>query len=161
LLYGFINDEAVKDVKNKKETTGKKKVTVKNKVNWWKSNKHFRSIIDFINKNTKAQVLKDNVTDAPITTEYNETLLPVGSKVLVALDQPTSIETGKRNFGDFRATDTRWKTDVETITFIQLSPGQPPLYKVSNSKSLHTRNQLQIVRKKRLSKKNTGFSIDI
>lgn len=74
-------------------------------------------------------------------------LLPVGTLVYIAYDEPRDILTGKKLHGKFRATDIRWDRRIRKISGVILHPGQPPLYKVTNKKGvLYTRNQLQLVK---------------
>jgi hypothetical protein len=75
-------------------------------------------------------------------------LLPIGTKVRVALDYPINNITGKREFGKFRSTDIRWDTKIRTIKDILLKPKAPPLYIVSDEPTVgYTKNQLQTVSK--------------
>ena len=66
------------------------------------------------------------------------------------MDKPKSVVTGEKIGGGFRATDTKWSTEVYTIGNIILEDGQPPMYlvKSDNDKFLsaaYTINQLQVV----------------
>ena len=88
--------------------------------------------------------------DSPRITDKDE-LLPEGTRVRVALDEPISV-LGKKLHGKFRTGDIRWDPDIKVIRKLMLSPNQPPTYLVSGphgklgvSRCAYTRKQLQIV----------------
>lgn len=102
-------------------------------------------IIAGINEYAKPRKKVSDYAD-PVCEGDSCTLLDIGTKVRVALDNPiTADEKGKRLHGKFRATDIRWSPEVHTITNIYLNPGAPPLYQVDNGKVAYTKNQLQVV----------------
>ena len=121
-----------------------RQIKVKQTTDWYISNEHFRSIIDGINKHTKAIVYDDQPRDDPRVSKRNEELLPVGTQVRVLLDHPVAIASNERLHGHFRHGDIRWSREIKPITWVTLKPDQPPLYRVSGEKVLRTRQQLQV-----------------
>ena len=88
--------------------------------------------------------------DPPRITVKDE-LLPEGTRVRIALDEPISV-IGKKLHGKFRTGDIRWDPEVKTIKKLMLSPDQPPTYLVSGphgrlgvSRCAYTRKRLQVV----------------
>lgn len=89
-----------------------------------------------------------------------ETILPEGTKVRVALDEPVDTMRYQKLAGKFRATDIRFDPEVRTIERFIIKLGQPVLYILSPSKNdgfqkradaprvAYTINQLQLVSKK-------------
>jgi hypothetical protein len=112
------------------------------------SRKWVANLPEVINKmNSK---LKKPLTTEPSPLPYsdksNVELLTIGTKVLVPLDHPIDVATGKKLFGKFRTGDVRWQRTPKSIDNIVLKPSQPPMYMVKgDSKVLRTRQQLQPV----------------
>lgn len=80
-------------------------------------------------------------------------ILPIGTKVRLALDTPVSVSSGKREHGGFRAGDIKFDPTIREIKHIEISPGQPIMYLLNGNSGLwgvhptqYTRNQLQLVR---------------
>ena len=76
-------------------------------------------------------------------------LLPIGTVVRIALDEPRNYKETKLS-GKFRATDQRWYIDHYKITDYVFDPHQPVMYKTNkplkpNERVAYTRNQLQVV----------------
>ena len=87
----------------------------------------------------------------PLRITAKDELLPEGTRVRVALDEPISV-IGKKLHGKFRTGDIRWDPEVKTIKKLMLSPDQPPTYLVSGphgrlgvSRCAYTRKRLQVV----------------
>jgi hypothetical protein len=81
----------------------------------------------------------------------NTVLLPEGTKVRVALDEPISV-LGKKLHGKFRTGDIRWNPEIKVIKKLILSPEQPPMYLVNGphgklkvSRCAYTKKQLQVI----------------
>jgi hypothetical protein len=108
-------------------------------------NKHFKKLW---NEKQKRLQKEGNETKDPILTK-NTIILPIGTKVRVALDKPIE-STGHKLSGRFRVTDIKWDPDIEKIENIIISPDEPVLYKVSGDRNVgvaFTYNQLQVVSK--------------
>ena len=109
--------------------------------------------LEAINENAKSIFAKKKKKVAkdkkPIFTNENINLLQLGTRVRIILDKPKGITKGDRLSGAFRATDTKWSTEIYTIGNIILNDGQPPLYLVKIDKKFipagYTLNQLQVV----------------
>jgi hypothetical protein len=83
----------------------------------------------------------------------NQELLPLGTKVRVALDKPLDAEGNKR-FGKFRTGDLRFDNNIRTINRVILKPGMPIMYLLDGPNGedkvefvARTNNQLQVVTK--------------
>lgn len=109
--------------------------------------------LEAINENAKRvfekKKKKVEKADKPVFTAENRKLLRPSTKVRIILDKPKGV-AGDKLTGAFRATDTRWSTEVYTIGNIILENGQPPMYLVKNPEGKYipagyTRNQLQVV----------------
>lgn len=130
-------------------------------------------LITAMNKKTKKQnkYKKDKIPEKVLCEGDSCKLLPIGTKVRVALESPSDNISGKRLFGKFRSHDIRWSTEVRTIENIALKPKSPPLYilnKVSHEPTIgYTKNQLQVVSKEKypdakkvLRKKPTTYRME-
>jgi len=84
--------------------------------------------------------------ETPIGEGSALNLLPLGSTVRRALDEPRDIQ-GSKLHGTFRKGDIRWSTQVYEIVQYSLRPNQPPMYLLDGIKNASfTKNQLQIVK---------------
>lgn len=94
-------------------------------------------------------------TDEELHEKFNpwenltQHILPLGTNVRVALDEPRDIQERKL-IGKFRDTDHRWTTEIYKITSYVFDPHQPLLYKVNkplkkNERVAYTRKQIQVV----------------
>ena len=81
-------------------------------------------------------------------------LLQVGDRVRIPLDEPILVDTKKKIYGSFRATDLRFDPTPRTIRKVLITPGQPPLYVVAPIKKkgktidplvAYTKGELQII----------------
>jgi hypothetical protein len=95
---------------------------------------------------TEEELLK---MDNPM--EVKQTILPIGTKVRIALDEPRDI-TERKLHGKFRSSDVRWTTEIYHITNFIIDPFQPVLYQVDkptkkNERVAYTRQRLQVVGK--------------
>lgn len=103
------------------------------------------TIVKSVNKHVKLQnkmfPKKKQVKD---DLRPDESVLEIGTKVRVMLDNPEDI-SGNKLMGKFRASDIRWNPKERTITNIMLKPGQPVLYNIDNQNTGYTRNQLQVI----------------
>ena len=84
----------------------------------------------------------------PLQTK--QTLLQMGDRVRVQLDEPRDID-GNKLHGKFRDSDIRFGTNIYKIIDIHLTPHQPPLYIINkplkaNQHVTYTKNQLQLVK---------------
>lgn len=103
-----------------------------------------------INAKYKTKTAREKQID-----KFRTTLLTVGTKVRVALDEPLNVVTGKREHGKFRAGDIKFNPKIRTIKQVILKPGSPVLYlldgtfgknKVDNV--AYTFSQLQVYNEK-------------
>lgn len=122
-------------------TTGKQSTT------WLK---FLPDIIKGINEHVSETRVNDVSTkplsDFPVSTNYNEKLLSVGTPVRILLDHPIEVFNKKRLGGAFRAGDIRWSLQLYKIKDVLLRPGFPPLYTTTNNDHVqHTKQQLQVV----------------
>lgn len=104
-------------------------------------------IVDDHNKNIQPPKKYPN---HPTCSGISCELLPIGTKVRVALDEPREHTNNAKLAGRFRAHDVRWTVQPRTIVSVQLNPGQPPWYLLDDPKSKsgvemigYTRQQLQ------------------
>ena len=58
------------------------------------------------------------------------TLLKIGTKVRVKLENPKSMATGKRLHGNFRIGDVRWNEKPLKIEGYLIKPQHPIYYKI-------------------------------
>ena len=93
--------------------------------------------------------------DEELTKKYGSPLnkkqkmLPLGTKVRVALDEPRDI-TENRLHGKFRSSDPRWTTAVYTVINYIIDSHEPILYEIDkptkkNERVAYTRQRLQVV----------------
>lgn len=104
-------------------------------------------IIEAFNEHSESKP-KPNPDDLPTVKCRGMSckLLKHGEKVRVIADRPFAAHDDSKLHGNFRASDLRWEKEIHTIEKIQLSQGQPPLYKVSGIDNVrYTREQLQLV----------------
>lgn len=126
--------------------------THKNNSKWTDS---IKTVIDFINENKGKYLDVDNVKKIEIPDKFifnskTRYIIADGTIVKVLLDQPEDIEGNKLN-GKRRATDRYWTLDDYIVLSSYLFPGNPPLYKVQNTRTkeipaaLYTNEQLNIL----------------
>ena len=87
---------------------------------------------------------RDNPLNIP------QKVLPIGTKVRIALDEPRDI-IGNKLHGKFRSSDVRWTTEIYHITNFIIDPFEPILYQVDkptkkNERVAYTRQRLQVVK---------------
>lgn len=90
-------------------------------------------VINLINQNTKKKSPKKNLNPKLDYQCFGNAcdVLPQGSQVRVALDEPRNV-FGHKLHGRFRATDIRWSVKPKIIMKSLVSPGNPPLYLLNN-----------------------------
>jgi hypothetical protein len=94
-------------------------------------------------KNKKKKEKEPNV---PVCSKDSCKLIPIGTKVRVALDEPREQVHGQKLHGKFRSTDVRWDVTERTVEQIRLRPGFPPMYNISGiPDAAYTKNQLQVI----------------
>jgi hypothetical protein len=81
--------------------------------------------------------------------QLKQKMLPLGTVVRVALDEPKNI-TGEKLIGKFRATDHRWTLEKYKVVDFIFDPILPIMYVLDKKlgkkeKVAYTRNQLQVV----------------
>lgn len=114
-----------------------------------------KDVINAINERAKKRK-KVNPKKIDYIIDKKQKLLPLGTKVRVALDVPRDNINEKRLHGNFRSADVRWDfRNPRIIMHIAVKPGYPPLYYVSKAKKEdedyeiekvgRTRNQLQVI----------------
>lgn len=98
------------------------------------------------------QKQKEKADNWPKDKDYKITMLNVGQKVRVQLDNPQSIQGGHLH-GKFRAGDIRFNPVIRTIKYVLLKPNQPPMYLLDGNygplkveKAGYSQNQLQLVK---------------
>lgn len=72
-------------------------------------------------------------------------LLTEGTSVRTALDHPVNPINNQKLYGRFRASDPKWSTYTSTVEEVILTPGQPPLYRISGHKGRFPRDRLMPV----------------
>ena len=77
-------------------------------------------------------------------------LLNEGDYVRRILDYAIDNATGKKIDSKFRGTDARWSKELYKIENVILAPGQPPLYKLEGINTNYTKNQLQLIKNKKI-----------
>jgi len=74
------------------------------------------------------------------------TILPVGQRVRIPLDQPKGVARGERLHGNFRAGDIRYEREPTEIERVSIRPNQPVMYITNKNKMVaYTKKQLQIL----------------
>ena len=108
-------------------------------------------LIKVMNKKTKEQKPQKPLPEKTLCSGDTCNLLPIGTKVRVALEYPIGNIHGERLFGRFRSTDIRWNMQPRVIENIVLKPKSPPLYilnKIPNEPvTAYTKQQLQPLNK--------------
>lgn len=109
-------------------------------------------LIKAINKKAKLKPRK-NPSETLQCEGDSCNILPIGTKVRVALEAPRNVATGRREHGKFRASDPRWEVEVRKIEQVLIAPRSPPMYLVSSlekgkkyERTAYTKNQLQVVK---------------
>ena len=98
-----------------------------------------------ISLNTHLHRDKSKINKQMTLSKCKGELIPIGTPVRIALDNPKSI-TGKPLHGAFRASDPRWEVKPRTVEEYILRPDQPPMYMISGIKNcVYTKYQLQVV----------------
>jgi hypothetical protein len=117
----------------------------------WISN--YKKIRNQINEHARPT---KNITKSPTCHGDSCNLLDIGTKVLVALDNPQE-STGQKLSGRFRSHDIRFKPEIRIVKEILIKPNSPPLYlldgKVGTKKIepvAYTKNQLYILSPKEI-----------
>jgi transposase InsO family protein len=132
-----------------KKMSAKELVTGKESKEW---QRYLHLLVKAMNNNLiKPKVKKPE--DMDITAEGDsKILLPPGTKVRTALEEPTDAITGLRLPGRrFRTGDLRWDTKIRVIKKVILHPDKPPLYLLDGDSPngtdniSRTKNQLQVV----------------
>jgi hypothetical protein len=101
-------------------------------------------VIKSINKHLSKD--KKELIERDVLENNNEEIIPIGTKVRVALDKPVSMIEGKKLYGKFRKTDHRWDKIIRTIKDISIRPNQPIMYFIEGKpRNVFTRNQVQVV----------------
>ena len=101
-------------------------------------------VLEIINKRARKRKI-DNTTHSPVCEGDTCNLIPRGTRVRVAYDNPHDIH-GKRLHGRFRTSDIRWNPQQRIIEEVLIKPNFPPLYLLDNDPdTAYTKNQLQII----------------
>lgn len=104
------------------------------------------SVISNMNKNNTYKPPK--LTNEYICEGDVCNLIPEGSKVRVALEEPRDVTSGKKLHGKFRDSDVRWEIKPRVVMRHLLVPNLPPMYIVSDdngkidNRQAYTKNQL-------------------
>ena len=103
--------------------------------------------------------------------EVIQKIIPLGSRVRVALDEPRDI-TGTKLIGKFRSSDPRWTTEIYKVINFTMNPHFPVMYQMDkptkpNEHVAYTAQRLQVVDDDEVSppasilkKKPTTYMID-
>lgn len=81
--------------------------------------------------------------------EVKQKIIPLGSRVRVALDEPRDI-TGTKLHGNFRSSDARWTTEIYNVINFTMNAHQPVMYQIDkptkpNEHVAYTAQRLQVV----------------
>lgn len=121
-------------------------IQTKNEIDTGKQNTSwryiYRKIFDILNENTKKRNKLNNdfireenkikINTKKMTVSSKSPIIEIGTKVLLALDEPENI-FGKKLHGEFRATDIRWKRHpVFKVVDYFLQDKQPVMYKIAS-----------------------------
>jgi hypothetical protein len=104
--------------------------------------KELPQLIEILNEN--AEPTTKLISNEPIFSENNKTLIPLNTNVRTVLNHPIDL-SGKKLHGNFRSSDIRFSLEIKKVTNIILNAGLPPLYQVDNQKTGYTFNQLQVI----------------
>lgn len=114
-------------------------------------------VIENMNQKERKKKIKP-VEKNPIPQCEGDTceLIPEGTKVRVALDNPIDPVSNKKLHGKFRSADIKWTINPRTVKTVYLIPGQPPMYLLDDPKShdgidhsvSYTKNQLMPISEK-------------
>jgi hypothetical protein len=103
----------------------------------WKKN--LPKVIEVINKRTATRLKKEakkegkfSVVPKHLGAEVE--ILPIGTRVRVALDYPINTITGERVYGGFRKSDIRFNPIIRTVKRVIMEPMQPVFYILSDEK---------------------------
>jgi hypothetical protein len=137
-------------------------------------------LIRAMNKRTnetqpKVQAKIDKIPLTPQVQGDAKNIIPEGTKVRVALDNPIDVATGKRLHGSFRSSDIRWSDKVRTVKEVLLKPQAPVTYLLDGhigKRKLeyiaYTKNQLSVIHENeqyplnaiRKANKNTTYVVE-
>lgn len=105
--------------------------------------KDLPDIISELNRRYEVKKFKP-LSDDPIITKRNKTLLTEGDRVRLKLDKPQDF-FGTKLSGRFRAADIRWTPKIYKIDLVLIRPSYPPMYYIKDTRTAYTRGQLQLV----------------
>ena len=130
--------------------TARQLLSKKINTEWISQYKKVRDLINTHSKPTK------NITKSPTCNRDSCKLLDIGTKVLVALDNPQE-STGQKLSGRFRSHDIRFSPHIHIVKEILIKLNSPPLYlldgKVGTKKIepvAYTKNQLYVLSPKEI-----------
>ena len=102
-----------------------------------------KPLVESMNKHLKEKNKRD-FTHQEVLINTPQELIPLHTKVRVALNEPKSIADNAKLHGRFREGDHRWDIKPHEIESYILLPDQPPLYKVKTfEKNLFQKYELQ------------------
>jgi hypothetical protein len=114
---------------------------------------HYKKVRDQINEHAKPT---KNITKSPICHGDSCNLLNIGTKVLVALDNPQE-STGQKLSGRFRSHDIRFSPEIRVVKEVLIKPNSPPLYLLDGKVGIkkiepvgYTKNQLYVLSPKEI-----------
>ncbi len=112
------------------------------------------------NIHKKKQKVKPPPEYPPLLYKEGEKMLPMGTSVRVALDNPVTL-SGEKLSGRFRAGDIRWELKPRTVENILMRPNQPIYYIVSGiTSTVYTRDKLQVVKETEVKPKQTKWIVE-
>ena len=108
-------------------------------------------VINAINSEVKIPKKRKKFQD-PVGHGESLNLIPIGTKVRVALDSPVDVAHEEKLFGSFRKSDIRFNQEIRVVKEFLIKPGFPPLYLLDGNIGprktdaiARTRQQLQII----------------
>lgn len=115
---------------------------------------HLPKIIELMNKQfyikPKSDKPLDKIDEIPKRDMKNKnknsnTILNIGTKVRIQLNEPKNVYDDKKLHGDFRAGDIRWSKDIYIIKSLLIKPNLPVMYLTNKNDLYYTKNYLQVV----------------
>lgn len=113
--------------------------------------KYLPKVIKAINEEVK-NWKQPKLSDDPVGSGTSLHIIPIGTKVRVALDAPLDVAHEQKLYGRFRKSDIRWDQKIRTVKEVLIKPGFPPLYLLDGNIGLRktdaiprTKQQLQLV----------------
>jgi hypothetical protein len=110
LIFHLLNYKDLVDERNRREEGGRRRPKRKDKgaTDWYVNNESFRQLIHTVNEMNNFEPITEAKSDDLKITRGNKNILPVGTRVYVALDQPEEI-TNAPVFKNFTESDVGYQ----------------------------------------------------